>query len=88
MLLCSSTHRALLAELAGVLPLLGLHALALAALARAVARAELVDVLAVGRDARLVGGAALARRVTCQGEQGGASRWGWVLLQGIPRQIQ
>merc|ERR1719412_3419334 len=51
---------AVLAVLAAVLTLLRLLALALPALAGPVARAELVDVLAVGRDAGLVAGAALA----------------------------
>ena len=51
---------AVLAVLAAVLSLLGLLALALPALAAAVAGAQLVDELAVGRDAGLVTGAALA----------------------------
>ena len=58
------THRALLAVPARVLPVLRLGALALAAHALALPRAQLVDVLAVRRDAGLVGRAALARGVT------------------------
>ena len=58
------THRALLAVPARVLPVLRLGALALAAHALALPRAQLVDVLAVRRDASLVGRAALARGVT------------------------
>ena len=58
------THRALLAVPARVLPVLRLGALALAAHALALPRAQLVDVLAVRRDASLVGRAALARSVT------------------------
>ena len=59
-----TTHRALLAVPARVLPVLRLGALALAADALALARAQLVDVLPVRRDARLVRRPALARRVT------------------------
>ena len=60
-----TTHRAPLAVPARVLSVLRLGALALAADALALARAQLVDVLAVRRDARLVRRPALARGVTC-----------------------
>ena len=65
------THRALLAVPSRVLPVLRLCALALAADALALARAQLVDVLPVRRDARLVRRTALARRVTfgCEEER-------------------
>ena len=65
------THRALLAVPARVLSVLRLGALALAADALALARAQLVDVLPVRRDARLVRRPALARRVTfgCEEER-------------------
>ena len=61
----ASTHRALLAVPARVLAVLRLCALALAAHALAVPRAQLAHVLAVLRHARLVRRAALARRVAC-----------------------
>ena len=69
----ATTHRALLAVPARVLSVLRLGALALAAHALAVPRAELAHVLAVLRHARLVRRAALARSVTCRGKEGKSS---------------
>ena len=60
----TNSYRALLAESSGILPSVNLGALALSALATSVAGAQLADVFAVGRDAGVVGGAALARGVS------------------------